>query len=128
LLKNFLIHAGVLGLISLVLIVVGNFLGEYWMRKRRLGKFRRIHGYILLVAYVVTVVHVGEGLTAYVDLLGAFSGLSLALHLAHIFLAINFSGLLHQSFGGWLSGSYEVQRRQNRFTFKRDNNHSRVYP
>jgi hypothetical protein len=88
--KLFLIHAGILGLISFFLIVAGNFLGEYWMRKRRFGKFRKTHGYILLVAYVISVAHVGEGLTAYVDLLGAFSGLSLALHLLHIVLAIIF--------------------------------------
>ncbi len=88
--KLFLSHAGILGLISFIFILLGNFLGEYWMRNKRFGKFRRIHGYILLASYVLTATHVGQGMTAYLDLLGEFSGFSLILHSVHILLAIAF--------------------------------------
>ncbi len=91
--KLFLSHAGILGLVSFSFIFAGNLLGEYWMRNKRFGKFRRIHGYILLVSYVLTATHVGQGMTAYLDLLGEFSGLSLVLHLVHILLAISFLAL-----------------------------------
>ena len=88
--KLFLTHAGILGLITFILLLAGSVLGEHWMRQRKFGKFRKRHGYILLVAYVLSVAHVGQGMTAYVDLLGEFSGLSLILHLVHIVLAIGF--------------------------------------
>ncbi len=89
--KLFLIHAGILGVISFVTLILGSVLGTYWRKQKRFGRRnRKIHGYFSLAAYILTLAHVGQGMTAYVDLQGEFVGLALVLHWIHIFLAIGF--------------------------------------
>jgi len=89
--KTFLAHAGILGIISFLLLAVGNMLGVYWNRQKKLGKRNRtVHGYFATGAYVLAMVHIGQGLTAYMNLQGQITGLAFVLHWLHIVLAVGF--------------------------------------
>lgn len=87
----FLTHAGILGVISLILLIIGNSLGTYWIRRKRFGRQnRKIHGYFSLAAYMLVVAQIGLSVIAYVDLQGRFSGLGAVLHWVHVFVSVVF--------------------------------------
>lgn len=89
--KLFLTHAGILGVISLALMAAGDFLGVYWRNEKKLFKRnRRIHGYLSMSAYLLSVAHIGQGLSAFLDLQNKIFGVALVLHWVHISLAIGF--------------------------------------
>jgi hypothetical protein len=89
--KVFLVHAGILGVIGFALIAIGSLLGIRWNRRKQLTRKNRIiHGYFILTAYVLSVVHIGQGLAAFVDLQGRLLGSASVLHSIHIALAVSF--------------------------------------
>jgi hypothetical protein len=89
--KILLVHAGIMGIIGFTLLAIGSLLGIRWNRQKQLiKKNRRIHGYFIMASYIIAVVHIGQGLAAYVDLQGRILGAASALHWIHIVLAVGF--------------------------------------
>jgi hypothetical protein len=86
-----LVHAGIMGVIGFAVLAIGSLLGIRWNRRKQLiKKNRRIHGYFIMTSYIIAVVHIGQGLAAYVDLQGRILGAASALHWIHIVLAVGF--------------------------------------
>lgn len=89
--KVFLVHAGILGVVGFALLAIGSLLGIRWNRQKQLTrKNRRIHGYFIMASYILAVIHIGQGLAAYVDLQGRILGAASVLHWIHIVFAVGF--------------------------------------
>lgn len=85
----FLTHAGILGIISFSLLLVGILMARYHVQKKLFKKpQRRLHGLLVLPAFLLSLIHVGMGLSILTALFGQFDLFEQSLHIIHIGLAL----------------------------------------